>query len=432
MVRHSAWFVLGFVLLTTATASAEIPLKQLTTEQIRARLVEAFTGPATKEVVAKTLSIPGVAFAVSPEGIEYRYQDGKPLLLWRYRSPAPLTESQLMQVRASLQRVLIEALVQLKVNGMALVSDTDAPLLTNALGIQREVPATPPIISAIPNRTIRVDETVRISFIVEDKQIPPAELRLTARSSNPDLLPPDSFSFSGTGSTRQLTIIPASGKSGTATVTVTATDNATPPQSASSSFRLTVAPGGGPGGGSSGTTGTYLYSWGCCGPALLSVAPASAAANGTEPVVGYGPEVDPPLFNEVRRKLLLKLHAPEDAAGLYSRAAQAYRSGLHQESRDLAWAAGQLSEQDRRARVTLQMPVDARLFVDGKAFSLPAQQRTFRTPPLEPGKRHYYEFKGEVVRNGQVQTEIQKVYVKPGQHLQVDFSRLREVRTVRK
>jgi uncharacterized protein (TIGR03000 family) len=181
------------------------------------------------------------------------------------------------------------------------------------------------------------------------------------------------------------------------------------------------------------------------------------------------PASEPLVFSEVRRKLLVKFNGPEDAAGLYARAVRAYRYGLYQESLDLAWVAVKLDDGDARfwqakalaeralgqdaaaevsaqravalntptrrdplagmARVTLNLPADARLFVGGQAFPLPANQRTFTTPALEPGKKHFYEMKAELVRDGLVQTETRKVYVEPGQHVLVDFKELTEVRT---
>ncbi len=86
----------------------------------------------------------------------------------------------------------------------------------------------------------------------------------------------------------------------------------------------------------------------------------------------------------------------------------------------------------RVALITLDVPRDARLFVDGKAFTLLANQRTFTTPALEQGKKQYYELKAQVVRGGEVRTETHKVYVETGKHLRVEFKELAEVRTARK
>ncbi len=86
-------------------------------------------------------------------------------------------------------------------------------------------------------------------------------------------------------------------------------------------------------------------------------------------------------------------------------------------------------EMSRVALLTLNVPGDAKLFVDGQPVVLPNGQRTFTTPALQSGKKQFYELKAEVVRNGVAQTETRKVYVEPGQRLQVDFKRLLEMRT---
>lgn len=89
-------------------------------------------------------------------------------------------------------------------------------------------------------------------------------------------------------------------------------------------------------------------------------------------------------------------------------------------------------ETSRVAVVTLKVPENAQLFVDGRALTLPGGVRTFTTPTLEPGQKHFYEVKAQVRRDGALQTETRKVYVQPGQHLEVDFRQLLEVRTASK
>lgn len=84
------------------------------------------------------------------------------------------------------------------------------------------------------------------------------------------------------------------------------------------------------------------------------------------------------------------------------------------------------------ALVTLNLPSDAKLLVDGKEFPLAENERTFTTPPLVPGKKYFYQMRVEVVRDGQMQTETQLVQVESGKQFQVDFKQLNDVKTVRK
>jgi uncharacterized protein (TIGR03000 family) len=81
------------------------------------------------------------------------------------------------------------------------------------------------------------------------------------------------------------------------------------------------------------------------------------------------------------------------------------------------------------ALVTVNLPPDAKLYVDGGAYPLQANQRTFATPALAKGKDYFYELKAEVVRDGKTHTETRKVAVEPGKHVKVDFKTLEAVET---
>jgi uncharacterized protein (TIGR03000 family) len=76
------------------------------------------------------------------------------------------------------------------------------------------------------------------------------------------------------------------------------------------------------------------------------------------------------------------------------------------------------------ARVTLRLPDGAQLYVDGKAFPLPADARTFETPKLEPGRTYFYTLKAEMVRDGQTLSDTRRVEVEAGQRVTVEFKTL--------
>jgi hypothetical protein len=63
-----------------------------------------------------------------------------------------------------------------------------------------------------------------VSFSIADAESSPNDIIVVARSSNIDLLPADGVVVSGTGSARQLVVMPAEEMSGSASVTVTARD----------------------------------------------------------------------------------------------------------------------------------------------------------------------------------------------------------------
>jgi hypothetical protein len=96
-----------------------------------------------------------------------------------------------------------------------------------------------PTISYIPNQTTVPNTPVGpISFVVNDAETPAASLIVSAVSSNQGVLPNANVALGGSGSTRTITLTPATGQLGSALVTVTVSDGL---QSSISQFTLTVA-----------------------------------------------------------------------------------------------------------------------------------------------------------------------------------------------
>ncbi len=107
-----------------------------------------------------------------------------------------------------------------------------------------------PQISAIPDLTTTANrETETVQFIVRDDfETPPDQLRLSVTSSNPTLVAEENVRFSGSGTNRSMSIIPAQDQIGTATVTITVADSGSGcfgsnGLSASTSFHVTVIGG---------------------------------------------------------------------------------------------------------------------------------------------------------------------------------------------
>lgn len=87
----------------------------------------------------------------------------------------------------------------------------------------------------------------------------------------------------------------------------------------------------------------------------------------------------------------------------------------------------QLREQEialnpQRARVTVKLPSDARLWVENVLCPLTSGERTFNTPTLQPGRQYFYTLKVEVNRNGRALSENRRVYLSGGQQITVDFT----------
>jgi uncharacterized protein (TIGR03000 family) len=78
-------------------------------------------------------------------------------------------------------------------------------------------------------------------------------------------------------------------------------------------------------------------------------------------------------------------------------------------------------EKPEGAQITVRMPKDARLLIDGNASALTSERRVFRTPELEPGKTYYYTLTAEVTADGKQRRENREVTFQAGQKVEVDF-----------
>ncbi|MBI4325065.1 MAG: VCBS repeat-containing protein [Chloroflexi bacterium] len=119
---------------------------------------------------------------------------------------------------------------------------------TNSAGTTNSNPATltvnqvgntPPTVSATgPHGTQKNTPTPPIPFTVNDVETPAANLLLSKNSSNPTLVPLSGIVFGGGGSSRTVTITPATDQTGTADITIIVTD--ADGLSASTTFTLAV------------------------------------------------------------------------------------------------------------------------------------------------------------------------------------------------
>lgn len=81
---------------------------------------------------------------------------------------------------------------------------------------------------------------------------------------------------------------------------------------------------------------------------------------------------------------------------------------------------------EARAKVRVEMPEDARLYVDGMLMKTTAAVRLFQTPALEPNQTYYYELKAELIRNNQSFTEVQRITVRSGEQASASFAGLEQ------
>ncbi len=108
----------------------------------------------------------------------------------------------------------------------------------NTLVTQLATFNTAPTISTIANRsTVQNTATSAIAFTVGDAEMSPTILTVTGGSSNTTLVPAANVVLGGAGASRTVTVTPATGQTGTSTITVNVTDGAF---TTSTSFLLTV------------------------------------------------------------------------------------------------------------------------------------------------------------------------------------------------
>jgi uncharacterized protein (TIGR03000 family) len=75
-----------------------------------------------------------------------------------------------------------------------------------------------------------------------------------------------------------------------------------------------------------------------------------------------------------------------------------------------------------RARLIVEVPADAVVFIDDRPTTSTEAVRTFRTPELAAGQTYYYEVRAEVLRDGRRVSETKKVLMRAGEEARADFS----------
>ncbi|MBL8868049.1 MAG: TIGR03000 domain-containing protein [Planctomycetia bacterium] len=74
------------------------------------------------------------------------------------------------------------------------------------------------------------------------------------------------------------------------------------------------------------------------------------------------------------------------------------------------------------ARISIKLPADTVLFIDGKKNEKIGNTREFTTPPIPFGKEFSYDLKLVKTRNGQPEELTQKVVFQAGETVTVDFT----------
>lgn len=118
------------------------------------------------------------------------------------------------------------------------VYDADGGSATEQFTMSVNPVNDPPSISPLANQGIAQDSLLAVPVVMFDAETAPADLVVSAVSSDSALVPPANLVWAGIPENRILRITPAGGATGSVTITVTATDAAS--ASTSRSFVLTI------------------------------------------------------------------------------------------------------------------------------------------------------------------------------------------------
>jgi len=81
-------------------------------------------------------------------------------------------------------------------------------------------------------------------------------------------------------------------------------------------------------------------------------------------------------------------------------------------------------EDAKEAKLLVELPADARLFIDGNLMKSGSTRCGVVTPPLEPSQTYYYEVKVELVRHGHTLVDTQRIRLIPGELVTANFNNL--------
>jgi uncharacterized protein (TIGR03000 family) len=74
-----------------------------------------------------------------------------------------------------------------------------------------------------------------------------------------------------------------------------------------------------------------------------------------------------------------------------------------------------------RSKVVIEVPENAKLYVDGNLMKDGPTQRVFQTPLLNPNETYFYDIRIEVTNEGKATSDTQRLVVRPGDTVTADF-----------
>jgi uncharacterized protein (TIGR03000 family) len=81
-------------------------------------------------------------------------------------------------------------------------------------------------------------------------------------------------------------------------------------------------------------------------------------------------------------------------------------------------------DEQARARITVEVPADAKVYIDDQLMHSQSARRTYQTPDLQSGQFYFYDVRAEVIRNGQLVSQSQRIILRPGRASVASFANL--------
>jgi len=72
----------------------------------------------------------------------------------------------------------------------------------------------------------------------------------------------------------------------------------------------------------------------------------------------------------------------------------------------------------------VEVPADAKLYIDGTLMKATSERRVFNTPTLQTAQEYFYDVRAEVVRDGKTYDSTRRVIVKAGADVRTSFLNL--------
>jgi uncharacterized protein (TIGR03000 family) len=82
----------------------------------------------------------------------------------------------------------------------------------------------------------------------------------------------------------------------------------------------------------------------------------------------------------------------------------------------------QVSAQPDKARLIVELPAGAKLYVDDQLSKNTSERRVFNTPPLEKGQQYYYILRAEMEKDGKTYSDTKRVLVSAGAEVTAKFT----------